>query len=111
MDTTSPSFTEPSDITIYKDENCDHDASVGVTGDVTDEADNCDNTLNATYTDVTVPGSCIGEEIITRSWSLTDDCGNYTLKTQVITVKDTSRPAIGNILADPSFLWPPNHKM
>lgn len=110
-DNTPPTFTDPPDITIYKDNNCNHDASVGVTGDVTDEADNCDPTLNATFIDVTVPGSCIGEEIITRTWSLTDDCGNNTTKNQIITVKDTTRPVISNISANPPNLWPPNHKM
>ncbi len=110
-DNTPPTFTDPADITIYKDNNCNHDASVSVTGDVTDEDDNCDNTLDAVYSDVTVPGSCIGEEIITRTWSLTDDCGNSTSKTQVITVKDTTRPVIANISADPALLWPPNHTM
>jgi hypothetical protein len=110
-DNTPPTFTDPPDITIYKDNNCNHNASVGVTGDVTDEADNCDNTLNATFSDVTVPGSCIGEEIITRTWSLTDDCGNNTSKNQIITVKDTTRPVISNVSANPGNLWPPNHKM
>lgn len=110
-DITPPTFTEPDDITIYKDENCEYDASVGETGDVTDEADNCDNTLNATFTDVVVPGSCMGEEIITRTWSLTDDCQNNTTHDQVITARDTTRPVIDNVSADPSSLWPPNHKM
>jgi hypothetical protein len=110
-DVTPPTFTDPADITIYKDENCDHDASVGVTGDVTDEADNCDNTLDATYSDVVAVGSCIGELIITRTWSLTDDCGNNTLKDQIITVLDTTRPVISGVYPDPEVLWPPNHKM
>jgi hypothetical protein len=110
-DNTPPTFTEPDDITIYKDENCDHDASVGVTGDVTNEDDNCDNTLNATFTDVVVPGDCIGEEVITRTWSLTDDCGNNTSKIQVINVRDTTRPVISGVSANPNVLWPPNHKM
>jgi hypothetical protein len=110
-DNTAPTFTEPDDIIIYKDENCNYDASTSITGDVTDEADNCDNTLNATYSDVVVPGSCMGEEIITRTWSLTDDCGNLTTHDQVITAKDTTRPVFSNVYADPAVLWPPNHKM
>ncbi len=110
-DITPPTFTQPADITIYKDQNCIHDASVGVTGDVTNEADNCDNTLDATYTDVTNPGACIGEEIITRTWKLTDDCLNSTMHDQTITVKDTTRPVIANVNADPASLWPPNHQM
>jgi hypothetical protein len=110
-DNTPPTFTVPADITIYKDNNCNHNASVAVTGDVTDEDDNCDNTLNAVYSDVTNPGSCIGNEIITRTWSLTDDCENSTVKVQTIFVLDTTRPVISGVSANPSVLWRPNHLM
>jgi Metallo-peptidase family M12/Secretion system C-terminal sorting domain len=111
-DNIPPTFTAPADITIYKDNNCNHNASAGMTGDVTDEDDNCDNTLNALYSDVVVPGSCIGEEIITRTWTLMDDCGNAaTPQDQIITVRDTTRPVISAVSANPSVLWPPNHKM
>ncbi len=44
-DNTAPIFTAPSNIIIFKDADCNYDASTGITGDVTDEADNCDNTL------------------------------------------------------------------
>jgi len=111
-DNTPPTFTVPPDVTVYKDANCDQDVSTGVTGDVTDEADNCDNTLDATYTDgLPVPGSCIGNEFITRTWTLTDDCGNTVSHNQLITVLDTLPPVIANISPDPPSLWPPNHKM
>jgi len=39
-----------------------------------------------------VAGSCEGEEIITRTWSLTDDCGNTTTHIQTITVIDNTAP-------------------
>ncbi len=91
-DNTAPTFTVPGDITIYKDENCNYDAAVGITGDVTDEADNCDATLDATYSDAVADGTCEGEQIITRTWSLTDDCGNTTTHTQTITVEDNTAP-------------------
>ena len=91
-DTISPTFTQPADITIYKDEDCNYDASLTVTGDVTDEADNCDTSLDAGYGDTVLAGSCEGEEIINRLWSLTDDCGNTTTHMQVITIMDTISP-------------------
>ncbi len=91
-DNTAPTFTAPADITIYKDASCNFDASLAVTGDVTDEADNCDTSLDATYGDVVTPGACEGEEIITRTWTLIDDCGNTTRHIQVITAKDTISP-------------------
>ncbi|MDN3655524.1 M12 family metallo-peptidase [Ferruginibacter paludis] len=111
-DKTPPTFTAPPAITIYKDANCNQNVTVSVTGDVTDEADNCDHTLNAVFTDgAPVPGSCVGNETITRKWTLTDDCGNSTSHNQLITVKDTTAPVIANITATPSSLWPPDHKM
>ncbi|WP_166627804.1 HYR-like domain-containing protein, partial [Tenacibaculum caenipelagi] len=93
-DVTNPNFTVPVDITIYKDDNCTYDASVGITGDVTDESDNCDTTLDANYNDIESAGTCQGEVIVTRTWSLTDNCGNKTEKVQTITVKDNTAPVI-----------------
>ena len=110
-DTTSPTFTVPGNITIFKDDNCEHDASVSETGDVTDEADNCTANLDASFSDEVTPGSCVGEELITRSWYLEDDCGNNLSQTQMIMVKDTTPPSITDVAADPDMLWPPNHKM
>ena len=111
-DHTPPTFTAPADITVYKDAHCNQNVAVSVTGDVTNEADNCDHTLNAVFTDgVPVPGSCVGNETITRKWTLTDDCGNTTSHNQLIIVRDTTPPLIANITATPSSLWPPDHKM
>ena len=91
-DNTAPTFTAPADIEIFTDANCAYDATVGVTGDVTDEADNCSTGLNATFTDAIADGACAGSKVITRTWSLTDDCGNTTTKDQVITVTDNTAP-------------------
>ena len=75
-DMSPPSFTSPPDTVIYANEACEYDASVGVTGDVTDESDNCTSTLNATFVDDVVTGSCDCSYTITRTWSLVDACGN-----------------------------------
>ena len=94
-DNTAPTFTAPVDITIYKDAACNYDASVAVTGDVTDEADNCSTGLNATYTDndVTPATACEGTTVIARRWSLVDDCGNVApVQVQTITVVDNIAP-------------------
>ncbi|MDO6676830.1 gliding motility-associated C-terminal domain-containing protein, partial [Tenacibaculum sp. 1_MG-2023] len=93
-DITKPGFTVPADITIFKDDTCTYDANVGITGDVIDESDNCDTNLSASYTDIESAGSCEGEIIVTRTWSLTDNCGNTTEKDQRITVKDNIAPVI-----------------
>ena len=41
-----------------------------ITGDVTDEADNCSTGLDATYTDSVTAGSCANASVITRTWTL-----------------------------------------
>ncbi len=94
MDTISPTFTVPADVTVYKDENCEYDASVQATGDVEDEADNCSTGLEATFEDQQLDGSCEEDIIIKRTWTLVDDCENTITKVQLITVKDTLAPAI-----------------
>ena len=100
LENVSPTFTRPADITIYKDASCNYNASTAVTGDVMDEADNCDTSLDATYGDVVTAGSCEGEEVITRTWTLTDDCGNSTSHEQIITATDTVSPTFTRPEAD-----------
>ncbi len=91
-DTTSPTFTAPLDFTVYSDDNCLYDASIAITGDVTNEADNCGTGLEATYTDVITDGPR-GSHLITRTWTLLDYCGNTAdTAVQFITVQDTTRP-------------------
>ena len=92
-DNTAPTFTRPINITIYTDAGCNYNALPAVTGDVTDEADNCSTGLNATYSDVTVNGPCEGTHVITRTWHLTDNCGNAAAdQVQTITVSDNTAP-------------------
>jgi hypothetical protein len=91
-DHTAPTFTRPADITVYSDANCNYDASLAVTGDVTDEADNCSTNLDATYSDVVTTGACEGTHVITRTWHLEDNCGNVANQIQTITVADNIAP-------------------
>ncbi|WP_197429304.1 DUF7507 domain-containing protein [Winogradskyella endarachnes] len=94
-DTTAPTFTVPEDITI----ECDIDVTnVSLTGDVTDELDNCAVGLEAVFTDTIVNGECSGEATITRTWSLSDACNNTTTHIQTITVQDTTAPIFNETL-------------
>jgi len=93
-DNVAPTFTVPANVTIYADANCNYDAGVSFTGDVTDENDNCSSGLQAVYTDSVTNGNCTGSKIITRIWTLTDQCGNTTTHTQTITVLDNLPPVI-----------------
>src|SRR6185436_5840661 len=90
---TPPTFTRPADFTVFTDSNCNYDASIAITGDVTNEADNCSTGIQATFTDVTVNGPCEGSHVITRTWSLVDNCGNAAAnQVQTITVSDNTPP-------------------
>ncbi len=90
VDNTPPTFTVPDDITLYADADCEVDYSL--VGDVTDEADNCSTDLDATFEDEAEPGPGGTERTVFRTWKLTDDCGNMTVLTQTIAIRDTTPP-------------------
>src|SRR5690606_15041099 len=90
-DITPPTFTVPDSVTLECNQNIN---DLAITGDVTDELDNCAQNLEAAYTDSVVQGNCPNESIVTRIWPLTDACGNSTEQTQIITVQDTTVPVI-----------------
>jgi len=95
IDNTAPDFTVPSDVTIYTDASCNYNAGISVTGDVTDERDNCPITNQATFSDVTTASPpCVGNFVITRTWRLEDAAipPNVTTKVQTITVRDNTPP-------------------
>ncbi|NND16780.1 MAG: hypothetical protein HKN89_10725, partial [Eudoraea sp.] len=95
VDTTEPTFTVPSDVTFQ----CDQDTEdLSLTGDVSDESDNCSIGLEATYTDIINASSCSTEYTITRTWTLTDACGNTSTSDQIITVEDTNSPTFNEAL-------------
>ncbi|HHM20667.1 MAG TPA: T9SS type B sorting domain-containing protein [Bacteroidetes bacterium] len=89
-DTTPPVFDMPADITI----SCTMSTDVSVTGDITNVADNCSpsSELTITMSQITVGGTCPQESVITRTWQVTDACGNSLSKSQTITVEDTQAP-------------------
>ncbi len=98
-DITSPTFTVPADITISCAQN---PTDLSITGDVTDEADNCDPTLDATFADAIAPGTpaCPQNQIITRTWTLQDACANTTVHVQTILIQDITDPILGGIPGD-----------
>ena len=93
MDNIAPTFTRPADITIFSDALCEYDASVAITGDVVNELDNCSSTLQAVFMDAPGPGLCEGSQVILRTWSLSDQCGNAAIdQIQTITLNDNIQP-------------------
>ncbi|MEZ4797285.1 MAG: gliding motility-associated C-terminal domain-containing protein, partial [Flavobacteriaceae bacterium] len=85
QDTTAPTFNEtlPSDETVECDSVAD---AVTLTA-----SDSC-GTADVTFTETTADGDCPSNYIITRTWTATDECGNTTSHTQIVTVEDTTAP-------------------
>ncbi|MCR9290331.1 MAG: gliding motility-associated C-terminal domain-containing protein [Bacteroidetes bacterium] len=85
IDTTGPVFTNiPADVTI----ECD----VVLPTDEPIATDNCDDKLSIAFSEVTTPGSCDQEIVITKTWTATDACGNENTVIQIITIEDNIAP-------------------
>ncbi|MCA0153252.1 Ig-like domain-containing protein, partial [Winogradskyella vincentii] len=63
-------------------------------------SDNCDNNVDLSFNESTIPGSCPGAYTLQRTWTATDDCGNTTSAVQTITVVDTTDPVLAGIPSD-----------
>ncbi|MFN0176338.1 MAG: PKD-like domain-containing protein [Saprospiraceae bacterium] len=108
VDNVPPNFTAPANITINVNAACVYNASTAITGDVLDESDNCTASgpmLQAYYTDVVNSGVNFQERyIITRTWNLTDACGNSAIpRVQTITVLDVTPPTLTGCPTNKSF--------
>jgi hypothetical protein len=97
-----PVITCPADVTI----ECGESTLPDNTGYATATGE-CDPSPTITYSDSS-SGTC--PEVITRTWTATDDCDNSASCIQIITVVDTTPPDI-SVTVSPDMLWPPNHKM
>ena len=92
-DEIAPTFTAPADVTL----ECDTDANdLSLAGDVLDASDVCSADITITYSDVisTTEGSCIANNRIERTWTVTDGCGNAATGSQTITLIDTTAPVV-----------------
>ncbi|MGF1554989.1 gliding motility-associated C-terminal domain-containing protein [Paucihalobacter sp.] len=89
VDNTAPTFVEalPADATV----ECD----AIPTAETLTATDNC-GIAEVTFGEETSNGDCAGEFIITRTWTATDECGNETVHTQIISVRDTTAPSLTN---------------
>ena len=93
VDTTAPLLTGvPADAT----NECD-----AVSAPATPTAsDNCDGAPTIGFTATTNAGSCADSYTIIRTWTATDDCGNQSTASQVVTVVDTTAPVLTGLPAD-----------
>jgi hypothetical protein len=87
VDSNDPIISCPGDATV----ECGDDTSSASTG-VATGTDGC-GTVTISESDTSLPG-CGNTEIITRTWTATDECLNTTTCVQTITVIDTSDPMI-----------------
>ena len=94
-DTEAPVLSVPPNTNIA----CDDDNTTVGTGSAT-ATDNCDSDPVVIFTDATAPGNCAGSYILTRTWTATDNCGNETSASQVITVTDVTGPVLSGVPAD-----------
>ena len=104
-DNTPPTFTAPPDIYVCRNADCTYDATPAVTGDVTDEADNCSVGLNATFSDdISGAADCDKAGIILRRWSLSDNCGNEAVD-QIQKIYINPLPSITIVPPDPLICY------
>jgi gliding motility-associated-like protein len=101
IDTIRPEFTvTPSNVTIecsdeipsyilVADDNCDVDPSIVLTDSISTQ------TSNGTETDF-----CYN---ISRTWTVTDNCGNFQTHNQLTTIQDTETPTI-TCISDTTFV-------
>ncbi len=96
-DNTAPTLMDlPADLTL------DCSDAVPAAAAVT-ASDFCDSTVPVNFVESTtgVPGAAC--RVITRRWSVTDDCGNTTTATQTITIQDNESPVLSQTPADASY--------
>lgn len=97
VDATAPTFTAPADTDVA----CTDDTSdLTITGDVEDAADACSSAVIVGYTDAAGDDNCFGGDVIVRTWTATDDCGNMSSADQIITLVDAVAPFFTSVPAD-----------
>lgn len=77
----------------YIQVSCEQGTLPAVTG-TPSATDNCDPAPMAEYSDVVDQGQCPVVSIITRTWTVSDACGNSATCLQTIKVRDTRRPTL-----------------
>jgi len=72
--------------------------------------DNCSDQIPVTYNEEIIPGTCVNNYTVNRSWTATDFCDNTTTVTHTFTVVDNTVPVIAEvediILEGCNTAWP-----
>ena len=85
-DNTAPTATAPAPVTV----ECVEAVPAADINAITDEADNCVGTITVAHVGDVSSGTC--PMTITRTYSVTDACGNSIAVVQTITVDDNTAP-------------------
>lgn len=96
VDSIAPTANFPPDVTVA----CQDAGNIGVTGQPTVLADNCDDSPHISKTDVILPGTCDYDFVIERTWRVQDVCGNFIDSLQIITVRDETAPVFTTLAQD-----------
>ena len=106
-DSIAPEFVYfPADTVMEVNSFCDANYIVEVTGGEPTAQDNCDicfdQNLEISYVEVTSvdcgEDAASGSRTVTRTWTVTDQCGNSTSRDQVITIEDNQAPSFNEAL-------------
>ncbi len=76
-------------------------------------SDNCDTALTLVRTSTVTALPCPGNYTLLVTWTATDDCGNAATTTQIVVVRDTTRPVIAlfpedRVIRCDTFALPPH---
>ncbi|TNE69874.1 MAG: HYR domain-containing protein [Bacteroidetes bacterium] len=94
QDTEDPVFTfVPADVTV----NCEDVPAL----ETPTATDNCTASVTVTFDGETrTDGSCPDTYVLTRQWTISDDCGNAVTAQQTISVEDVTKPEFTFVPAD-----------
>ena len=88
-DNVPPVVTCPPNITV----DCSSSTDLGVSGSAT-ASDACSFVTSLVYSDAIVPGPCLAEPTVLRTWTATDACGNTGTCVQTIALDDSTPPLL-----------------
>jgi glycosidase len=109
LDLTQPAVSCPAAITASADANCQA-AIPNVAGSVT-ATDNLTPAASLIIAQSPAAGTLVGTGPHSITVTVTDLAGNSNACATTFNVVDDTPPTVSGVAADPSVLWPPNHKM
>ena len=89
-DTEAPAFTF---VPVATTVSCD----AALPTDQPEASDDCDRNVTLEEARETRPGECPGDYVVVRLWTATDNCGNISTASQLVTVRDTEAPVFANV--------------